>query len=274
VVIVLADRISARVAVSVVFIVALFMAVIDTTIVNVALPTIGRSFDVPADHIDGVVVGFLVSMAVFVPASGWLGDRFGTRRVLLTAIAVFTVGSALCGVAQSYGELVVFRVVQGVGGGMLTPVGMAMLFRTFPPEERVRASSIITIPTSFAPALGPVLGGILVTSASWRWAFFVNVPIGLAGLVFGLLFLPEVTRVEAEAFDLPGFTLAGTGLGGRRCTPSPRARRAAGCHHRSSAAGSSASRSSPSSSGPSSAHTGRWSTSASWPTGCSASRQA
>jgi EmrB/QacA subfamily drug resistance transporter len=119
----------------------------------------------------------------------------------------------LCGVAQSLGELVFFRVLQGVGGGMLAPVGLAMLFRAFPPEERVRASSILVVPTALAPALGPVLGGLLVTQLSWRWVFFVNLPIGLAALTFGLVFLRPVDLPGTGRFDLPGFLLSGIGLG-------------------------------------------------------------
>jgi EmrB/QacA subfamily drug resistance transporter len=203
-----------KVTVSVVFVLAMFMAIMDTTIVNVALPTISRDLSVPLDRVDGVVVGFLVSLAVFIPASGWLGDRFGTKRVFLTALVIFTLASALCGLAQNFGELVGFRVLQGVGGGMLTPTGMAMLYRTFPPAERVRASRILTVPTALAPALGPVVGGILVTAASWRWVFYVNLPIGVLGFVFGVVFLQEHREAGAGRFDLPGFLLAGTGLGG------------------------------------------------------------
>jgi MFS family permease len=112
-----------------------------------------------------------------------------------------------------FGELVAFRILQCVGGGMLTPTGMAMLYRTYPPDERVRASRILTVPTGLAPALGPVLGGILVTAVSWRWMFYVNVPIGVAGFAFGAVFLPEHREAGAGRFDLSGFLLAGTGLG-------------------------------------------------------------
>ncbi len=126
---------------------------------------------------------------------------------------VFTVASALCGLATSLGELVAFRVLQGVGGGMLAPVGMAMLFRVFPPEERIRASSILTVPTTLAPALGPVLGGLLVTDLSWRWVFYVNVPLGAAALIFGALFLQSHPQAKPGRFDLPGFLLSGLGLG-------------------------------------------------------------
>ena len=159
-----------KVAVAIVFVSAMFMNIMDITIVNVALPTIGRDFNIPPTAVDGVVIAYLVSLAVFIPASGWLGDRFGGKRVLITAIVVFTVGSVLCGVAQNITELILFRVVQGAGGGMLAPVGLAMLFRVFPPSERIRASSILTVPTTVAPAVGPVLGGFLVTDLSWRWA--------------------------------------------------------------------------------------------------------
>jgi EmrB/QacA subfamily drug resistance transporter len=207
------SRISQKVAVSVVFVAAMFMSIMDVTIVNVALPTIGRDFGVSPTSVDSISIAFLVSLAVFIPASGWLGDRFGGKRILLTAIIVFTLASALCGLADSLGELVFFRILQGVGGGMLAPVGLAMLFRVFPPEERIRASAILTVPTTLAPALGPVLGGLLVTDLSWRWVFYVNVPIGAAALIFGLLFLQSAPQSQPGRFDLPGFLLSGLGLG-------------------------------------------------------------
>src|ERR1022692_708103 len=169
-----------RVAVSVVYVAALFMSIMDVTIVNVALPTIGRQFHVTTTSVDVIVIGYLVSLAVIIPASGWIGDRFGAKRTLLLAILIFTGASALCGTAGSLTQLVIFRVLQGVGGGMLTPVGMSMLYRTFPPSERVRLASILMTPTALAPAIGPVLGGLLVSDLSWRWVFYVNVPIGAA----------------------------------------------------------------------------------------------
>ncbi len=207
------ELINQRVAVSVVYVGALFMSIMDVTIVNVALPTIGRQFHASTTSADVVVIAYLVSLAVFIPASGWFGDRFGGKRTLLTAIAVFTVGSALCGIAGSLSQLVIFRVLQGVGGGMLTPVGMAMLYRTFPPQERVRLASILMIPTALAPATGPVLGGLLVTNLSWRWVFYVNLPIGAAAFIFGLIFVVEQREARPGRFDLPGFCLAGLGLG-------------------------------------------------------------
>jgi EmrB/QacA subfamily drug resistance transporter len=206
-------RMNQKIAVGVVYVAALFMAIMDTTIVNVALPVIGRDFHTSPDAVDGISIAFLVSVGVFIAASGWLGDRFGGRNILLVAIVIFTVASALCGLASSLGELVVFRVLQGVGGGLMTPVGLAMLFRVFPPAERVRASSILIIPTAFAPAIGPVLGGLLVTDLSWRWVFYVNVPIGIAAVIFGLIFLGDHAQPNPGRFDIAGLLLAASGLG-------------------------------------------------------------
>src|SRR3954447_10466649 len=207
------DRLSQKVSVSAIYVLVMFMSIMDVTIVNVALPRLGREFGVPAAHVDTVVVAYLVSLAVFIPVSGWLGDRFGTKRVLLGALVVFTLASALCGAAQSLDQLVLFRVLQGAGGGMLAPVGLAMLFRTFPPAERVRASRILIVPTALAPAIGPVLGGLLVTDISWRWVFHVNLPLGVIGVVFGALFVHEQRHDDPDRFDLPGFLLSGIGFG-------------------------------------------------------------
>ena len=211
--IVAVPRMNQKIAVGAVFVSAMFMNIMDITIVNVALPTIGRDFRIPPTAVDGVVIAYLVSLAVFIPASGWLGDRFGGKQVLLAAIVVFTLGSVLCGLAQNMTELVVFRVVQGAGGGMMAPVGMAMLFRVFPPAERVRAASILTVGTTLAPAIGPVLGGFLVTYLSWRWVFFVNLPLGIAAVIFGALFLERTATIDAGRLDVPGFLLGGAGLG-------------------------------------------------------------
>ncbi|QMU68125.1 MDR family MFS transporter [Streptacidiphilus sp. P02-A3a] len=207
-------RLDPKTAVAAVFVASLFMSIMDTTIVNVALPSIGDQFHVGAASVGIVNVGYLVSLAVFVPLSGWLGDRYGTRRVFLSALAVFTLASLLCGTAQTLDQLSLYRVAQGAGGGMLTPVGMTMLFRAFPQEERMRASRVLMIPTAVAPALGPVLGGWLVDSLSWHWVFIVNVPIGAAAMAFGLLNLPDFRTERAGRFDPAGFLLAAVGFGG------------------------------------------------------------
>jgi EmrB/QacA subfamily drug resistance transporter len=205
-------HINPKISVSVVFVAAMFMSIMDITIVNVALPAIGQQFHESTSALDSVAVGYLVSLAVFIPAAGWLGDRLGSKRILLFSIFLFTASSVLCGFAGSLSELVFFRVLQGVGGGMMTPVGMAMLFRTFPPAERVRASSILTVPTAVAPAVGPVLGGLLVTDLSWRWVFFVNLPFGIVAFAYGLIFLDEHRQPHPGKFDFPGFLLSGIGF--------------------------------------------------------------
>jgi EmrB/QacA subfamily drug resistance transporter len=207
-----ADRMNQKVAVSVVFVAAMFMTILDTSIINVAIPTIGREFHVSTASVDSVVIGYLVSLAVFIPASGWLGDRLGNKRVLLAAIFLFTLASVLCGAADSLGQLNVFRIFQGVGGALLAPVGMALMFHTFPPADRIRAATILIVPTTLAPALGPLLGGLFTEYLSWRWVFYVNVPIGVIALVFGLLFLADPRQESPGRFDLPGFLLAGSGL--------------------------------------------------------------
>lgn len=203
---------SERVVVAVVYVAALFVSILDTTIINVALKTLAEDFDVPTASVEWVVTGYLLSLAVWIPASGWIGDRFGSKRVMLWALAIFTAASLLCGTATSLNQLVAYRILQGVGGGMLTPVGMAMLFRAFPPERRAAASKVLIIPTAVAPASGPILGGLLIDKLSWHWVFFVNVPLGIAAIVFGWLFLKEHREETAGRFDLPGFVLSATAL--------------------------------------------------------------
>ena len=206
-------RLSYQQIIAMIYVAAMFMTIMDVTIVYVALPAIARSFNVSPAATDGVVVGYLVSLAIWIPASGWVGDRFGTKRTFIIAVSLFTFASALCGLSQSVLELVLFRILQGAGGGMLTPVGMAMLYRAYPPAERPRLARILVIPTVMAPALGPLIGGALVDSLSWRWVFFVNVPIGFAALIFSTLKLRENRERAGERFDVPGFVLAAAGFG-------------------------------------------------------------
>jgi EmrB/QacA subfamily drug resistance transporter len=199
--------------VAIVFVIGLFMDLLDTTIVNVALPTIGKDLNVTkSTTLEWVITAYLISLAIWIPASGWLGDKIGTKKIFIFALVVFTLGSALCGEAQSIEQLIIFRVIQGVGGGMLTPVGTAMLFRAFPPQERAKASAVLTVPVAVAPTLGPIIGGLLVDHASWRWIFRVNIPIGILGLIMAIFFLQEHTEPNAGRFDLAGFALGAAGL--------------------------------------------------------------
>ena len=198
--------------VGITFVLGLIMQILDITILNVALATLGREFGVGAATLQWVLTGYMISLAVFIPSSGWIADRFGSKRTFQFAVVVFTVASVLCGMAGEMWMLVAARVLQGVGGGMLVPVGQAMLFRAFPAHERAKAGAVLSIPITIAPTLGPVLGGVLVEYASWRWIFFINVPVGALTLLFTVLFLREERRERPGRFDLPGFVLAGAGL--------------------------------------------------------------
>ena len=201
-----------RLVVPVVYIAVMFMSVLDTTIVTVALPAVGRDLHAGAGNLALVSVAYLVALGVFIPVSGWLGDLLGGRRALLAAIAVFTIASLLCGLATSLPELVAFRFLQGTGGAVMTPVGLAMLFRVYPPAERVRVAAVVTVFVTLGPALGPVLGGVFTTYLTWRLAFVVNVPFGLAAFVVGLLFLDAHDQPHPGRLDVPGLVLSGLGL--------------------------------------------------------------
>jgi EmrB/QacA subfamily drug resistance transporter len=203
-----------KVVVALVYVSSMILNSLDSTIVNVSLATLGREFGVPASQVEAVVIAYIVSLAVFMPASGWLGSRFGARNVFLLALSLFTIASLLCGFAQSLNQLVLFRVIQGAGGGLLTPVGMTLLYRTFAPAERIGVGRILMFATILGPALGPLIGGGILEVASWRWTFFVKVPIAAGALLFGWLFLhDERDDVSAGSFDLVGFAFAGIGLG-------------------------------------------------------------
>jgi EmrB/QacA subfamily drug resistance transporter len=205
-------KINQKVVVAIVYISAMILNTLDSTIVNVALSTLAREFGVSPAAIESVVIAYLVSLAVFIPVSGWVGDRFGTKRTFITALAIFTVASAISGFAETLPQLIAFRILQGVGGGMLTPVGMAMLYRTFPPQERIGVGRILMFATILGPALGPIIGGAILEAWSWPWIFFVKVPVGLAALVFGLLFLEEHREEDTGGFDFAGFLLGGAGF--------------------------------------------------------------
>jgi EmrB/QacA subfamily drug resistance transporter len=190
-----------------------FMELLDTTIVNVAIPTLASEFDVEsASVIQWVITGYLLSLAVFIPVSGWAGDRFGTKRVFMFAVATFTLASLLCAVAWNVESIIVFRVLQGVGGGMLSPVAFAMVWRAFPPEERSKAAGIMVVPAAAAPASGPVVGGLLIDYVSWHWIFLVNVPIGIVALAITALYVREHREANPGRFDPFGFALSASGL--------------------------------------------------------------
>ncbi|WP_350300930.1 DHA2 family efflux MFS transporter permease subunit [Peribacillus frigoritolerans] len=201
-----------KIVVCIVYVIAMFMVSMDGTIVNVILPTISNEFNLDPSSTSGINIGYLVSLAVFLPVAGWLGDRFGTKKIFLIALGVFTAASFLCGFANNLQTLNLFRVLQGAGGGILTPVGMAILFRTFSPEERPKVSRSLVLPIAFAPAIGPIVGGFFTEQLSWRWAFYINVPFGIMVLLIGVLFLKEHKEPKAGRLDLPGFLLSAAGF--------------------------------------------------------------
>jgi EmrB/QacA subfamily drug resistance transporter len=200
--------------VGIVYVLALFMDLMDMTITNVAVPTLTTEFHTNTTTIEWVITGYLLSLALFIPISGWLGDRFGTKSVFTAALSTFLFGSVLCGLAWDVNSLIAFRVIQGIGGGMLTPVGMTMLFRAFPPSERAAASAILAIPVTVAPALGPLLGGYIVEYHDWRWIFFLNIPAGIIAIAATTLFIREERQENPGKLDVLGFVLAGLGLVG------------------------------------------------------------
>ncbi|KZE73578.1 disulfide bond formation protein DsbA [Paenibacillus elgii] len=203
---------SPKVVVCIVYVAAMFMAAMDATVLNVALGTISRELNIPPAASGALNVGYLASLALVLPVAGWLGDRWGSKRILLLALGLFTGASALCGLADGLAELTAYRVLQGIGGGLLAPVGMAMLFRAFPPQERAKVSRALVLPIAAAPALGPIVSGLLTDQFSWRWIFYINLPVGIPILLFGLLYLREHKEPEAGRLDLPGFLLSAPGM--------------------------------------------------------------
>ena len=197
---------------TIVYVMGLFIQILDATIVNVALPALAREFEVSVDSVEWVVLSYVLAVAVIIPTAGWFGDRFGTKRVFLGALIAFTIASAACGAARSLDQLIAARALQGMAAGMITPIGSALLFRAYPMAERARAASYVVSVAVIAPAVGPVLGGILVDGASWRWIFLVNLPIGTLATLLGIAWLSGTDDNEAGPFDAAGFFLAGAGL--------------------------------------------------------------
>jgi EmrB/QacA subfamily drug resistance transporter len=198
--------------VSAVVIVGSIMSILDTTIVNVALATLGRELHATLSEIQWVVTGYMLALAAVIPITGWAAQRFGAKQVYIVSLVLFTAGSALCGLASSTTELIVFRVIQGIGGGMILPIGQLMMADAAGPERMGRVMSIVAIPAMLAPILGPTIGGLIVDNASWRWIFYVNVPIGVIAVAAAVRGLPHGERGQAPKLDALGLALMATGL--------------------------------------------------------------
>ncbi|MFF4212045.1 DHA2 family efflux MFS transporter permease subunit [Streptomyces sp. NPDC001796] len=190
-----------------------FIAIVDGAITTVALPSIARHFQLTTAALDGVVVAYPVCLAMAIPASAWLVERFGAKRILLTALTGFLGSSLLCGAAAGLGQLVAFRALQGLSAGVLFPASASLLFSTFNSSEQVRISRYMIIPQQIAPAAAPILGGLLVDHLSWRWVFYVNLPVGLPAVLFGVLFLSGHRGPRPGRFDLLGLLLSAAALG-------------------------------------------------------------
>ena len=191
---------------------ALFMEQLDGTILATALPRMAETFGVAPQNMNVALTAYLLSLAVFIPVSGWIADRFGSRSVFCFAIALFTVGSALCGLSSGLVSLVLARVLQGIGGAMMVPTGRLVLLRSVTKADLVSAMTWLMVPALVGPLLGPPVGGFIVTYLSWRWIFYINVPVGLLGIALTLRFIENVRQPGATRLDLGGFLLSGVAL--------------------------------------------------------------
>ncbi|WP_246223128.1 MFS transporter [Alteromonas profundi] len=190
---------------------ALFMEILDATVITTAIPVIARDFSVPAAHLSIGVSAYLVAVTLFIPLSGFIADKFGAQTIFISAIIIFTFASVLCGISTSLIEFTLARILQGVGGAMMVPVGRLVVLRDLPKEKLVKTVAIITWPALSAPLLGPVLGGYIATHFSWQWIFFMNVPLGLIAVVASMRLLKN-TKAPVGKFDVKGFLLTGIGF--------------------------------------------------------------
>ncbi len=191
---------------------ALFMENLDGTVISTSLPAIAADLHQDPITLKLALTSYLLSLAIFIPASGWAADRFGARLIFRGAIVVFTLGSILCGLSSTLTGFVLSRIVQGLGGAMMVPVGRLLLLRSVPREELVTALAYLTIPALIGPILGPPLGGFITTYFAWRWIFWINVPIGILGLTLATIFIADAREQEVWPLDVTGFILSGLGL--------------------------------------------------------------
>ena len=192
--------------------IAFLMEQLDSTIITTAIPDIAASLGTTPIRMNLAVTTYVLTLAVFIPVSGWFADRFGARRIFTLALLIFTIASALCGMADTFAFLVAMRALQGLGGAMMTPVGRLILLRSFPRSELVTAMTYVTLPAIVGPLTGPLLGGFITTYSSWRWIFYVNLPFGLLGMALALRFVEDYREDIPAEFDFIGFLLVGCGV--------------------------------------------------------------
>ena len=194
--------------------VALFMENMDSTVIATSLPAIAQALGTNPLALKLAVTSYLLALAIFIPASGWIADRFGARNVFRSAIVIFVLGSIGCALSSSLPEFVLARILQGAGGAMMTPVGRLILVRSIDKRVLVNAMALVTIPALIGPIFGPPLGGFITTYFSWHWIFIINVPIGVLGIAMVTFFIPVIAAERPPAFDFIGFVLSGLGIGG------------------------------------------------------------
>ncbi|MBM7652761.1 DHA2 family efflux MFS transporter permease subunit [Neobacillus cucumis] len=207
------DRIKSPVLQMTIIILGVFMAILDTSVVNVAIPKMETALNASTEQIQWVVTGYMLVLGMLIPISGWLTDKFGAKRLFLFSLATFTIGSALCGIAWNLESIIIFRIVQALGGALMQPVAMSMIFRIYPPERRGTVMGIFGIAMMAAPAFGPALSGYLVEYWSWRYIFYINVPIGIVAVILGVLMMHDFPHESKGKFDLFGFIFSIIGFG-------------------------------------------------------------
>ena len=193
---------------------ALFMENLDSTVLSTSLPAIARDFHESPIHLKLALTSYLLAIAIFIPVSGWLADRFGARLIFRLAIATFTTGSIICGFSHSIGMIIFARIIQGIGGAMMVPVGRLVILRSVTKQELVGSLAWLTVPALIGPVIGPPIGGFITTYFSWPWIFWINIPVGILGLILATLYIPEVRADTRIPFDSAGFLLSGVGLAG------------------------------------------------------------
>jgi EmrB/QacA subfamily drug resistance transporter len=193
---------------------ALFMETLDTTIISTSIPQMAYFFGINPISLKLAMTSYLLSLAIFVPISGWVAEKYGVKKVFILSFIIFTISSALCGLSQNLWELILFRILQGFGGAIMMPVGRLILLKLYPRSDLIRVTNYATIPSLFGPMVGPLVGGLISTYSTWQWIFLVNVPIGIMGIILAVRYIPEILPKKVNKLDMQGFILFTIGIAG------------------------------------------------------------